>query len=100
MRLENKTFLQTDKERNLQCHAQGNPSVYTFFKCYHKSFYDVAIRELNIGQNGILSLPAVFSEYVYQDSDIYMCSVGNGIIGKNGQEKQLGYGSVKMNGNQ
>ncbi|XP_071133273.1 protein turtle-like [Mytilus edulis] len=95
--VENKTFLQTDRIRNVQCSIQGNPSEYTYSKCSHKSYYDVIIRELAIGQSGILTLPDIRMEFVYQDSGIYVCTVGNGILGTNGQEKQVGHGFVKIN---
>lgn len=38
-------------------------------------------------------------ELVYQDSGVYVCTVGNGILGTNGREKQTGYGFVKIQGN-
>ncbi|XP_063447530.1 nephrin-like isoform X2 [Mytilus trossulus] len=94
--VENKTFQQRDTGRKLQCNIQGNPSEYSNFKCHHKSLYGVQKRELTIGQNGILTLPEVPFELVYQDSGIYVCTVGNGILGTNGQEKQTGYGFVKI----
>ncbi|XP_071132689.1 uncharacterized protein [Mytilus edulis] len=94
--VENKTFLQTDKVRKVQCSIQGNLSEYKFFKCYHKSYYDVMIRELTIGQSGILALPEISPEWAYQDSGIYKCAVGNGIFGTNGQEIQSRYGFVNI----
>ncbi|CAC5384326.1 unnamed protein product [Mytilus coruscus] len=96
--VENKILLQTDKVRNVQGIIQGNPSKYTYFKCHHKSYYDVMIREFTIGHNGMLALPKVSTEFVYQDSGIYTYTVGNGILGTDGQEKQSGYGFVKING--
>ncbi|CAG2192879.1 unnamed protein product [Mytilus edulis] len=95
--VENKTFLQTDKIRNVQCSIQGNPSEYTYFKCHHMSYYDVMIREFTIRQSGILSLPEISTKLAYQDSGMYTCAVGNGILGTNGQEKQSGNGFVKIN---
>ncbi|XP_071132688.1 protein turtle-like [Mytilus edulis] len=94
--VENKTFQQRGTIRNVQCSIQGNPSEYTYFNCSHNSFYGVTIRKLPIGQNGILTLPEVPMEFGYQDSGIYVCTVGNGILGTNGQEKQTGYGFVKI----
>ena len=50
------------------------------------------------GHNGVLTLPSIPVEDRYQDSGEYICTAGNGIVGRNGKIKQTGSGDVKING--
>jgi hypothetical protein len=50
---------------------------------------------LDAGQNGVLTLPSIPVEDRYQDSGEYVCTAGNGIVGRDGKVKQTGsYDSV------
>jgi hypothetical protein len=60
--------------------------------------YGVLLRELDGGQNGVLTLPSIHVEDRYQDSGEYICTAGNGIVGRDGNVKQTGSGYVKING--
>ena len=50
------------------------------------------------GTNGVLTLPSIPVEYRYQDCGEYICTAGNGIVGRDGKVKQTGYGYVTING--
>ena len=82
----------------MACFPLGNPSIYTYHKWQHKSKYGVLIRELDGGQNGVLKLPSIPVEDRYQDSGEYICTVGNGIVDRDGNVKQTGCGYVIING--
>jgi hypothetical protein len=53
---------------------------------------------LNAGQNGVLTLPSIPVEDRYQDGGEYVCTAGNGIVGRDGKVKQTGFGYVTING--
>jgi len=78
------------------CVLVGNPGTYTYYKWQHKSKYGVLIRELDGGTNGVLTLSSNPDpvEDRYQDSDEYVCTAGNGIVGRDGKVKQTGIGYV------
>jgi hypothetical protein len=61
-----------------------DPNTYTYNKWQHKSKYGVLIRELDGEQNGVLTLPNIPVEDRYQDSGEYVCTAGNGIVGRDG----------------
>ena len=84
--------------RTVACVPVGIPSTYTFYRWQHKSKYGVLIRELDGGQNGVLTLPSIPVEDRYQDSGEYVCTAGNGIVGRNGNVKQRGSGYAIING--
>jgi len=92
------TYEQNVPTRSLTCVPVGNPSRYTFYRWQHKSKYDVLIRELDGGTNGVLNLPSIPVEDRYQDSGEYVCTAGNGIVGRDGKIKQTGSGYVTING--
>jgi hypothetical protein len=48
------------------------------------------------GQNGVLTLPNITVEDKYQDSGEYVCTAGNGIVGRDGKVEQTGSGYVNM----
>jgi hypothetical protein len=92
------TYDQSEDTRTLTCVPGGNPSTYTFYRWQHKSKYGVPIRELDAGQNGVLTLPSIPVEDRYQDSGEYVCTAGNGIVGRDGKVKQTGSGYVTIQG--
>ena len=92
------TYDESEATRTLTCVPDGNPSTYTFYGWQHKSKYGVPIRELDAGQNGVLTLPSIPVEDRYQDSGEYVCTAGNGIVGRDGKVKQTGSGYVTING--
>ena len=92
------TYDQNVASRTVTCSPDGNPQSYTFYKWQHKSKYGVLIRELDGGQNGVLTLPSIPVEDRYQDSGEYVCTAGNGIVGRDGRVKQTGSGYVIING--
>jgi hypothetical protein len=63
----------TNKLYVMTCIPDGNPSIYTYYKWQHKSKHGVLIRELDGGQNGVLTLPSISVEDRYQDSGEYVC---------------------------
>jgi hypothetical protein len=80
------------------CVPDGNPQLYTYYKWQHKSKYGVLIRELDGGQNDVLTLPSISVEDRYHDSGEYVCTASNGIVGSNGNVEQTGSGDVIING--
>jgi hypothetical protein len=60
--------------------------------------YGVLIRELDGGQNGVLTLPSIPVQDRYQNSGEYVCTAGNDIVGSNGNVEQRGSGYVIING--
>ena len=82
----------------MTCVPDGNPRSYTFYKWQHKSKYGVLIRELDGESNGVLTLPDITVDNRYQDSGEYVCTAGNGIVGKNGNVKQTGSDYVNISG--
>jgi hypothetical protein len=92
------TYDESEATRTLTCVPDGNPSTYTFYRWQHKSKYGVLIRELDAVQNGVLTLPSIPVEDIYQDSGEYVCTAGNGIVGRDGKVKQTGSGYVTING--
>jgi hypothetical protein len=92
------TYAQGEATIIVTCVPDGNPQSYTFYKWQHKSRYGVLIRELDGGQNGVLTLPNITVEDKYQDSGEYVCTVGNGIVGRDGKVEQTGSGYVNING--
>ena len=92
------TYDQKEATRTVICVPVGNPNRYDYYKWQHKSKYGVLIRELDGGHNGVLTLPSIPVEDRYQDSGEYICTAGNGIVGRNGKIKQTGSGDVKING--
>jgi hypothetical protein len=84
--------------RTVTCVPVGNPSTYTFYRWQHKSKYGVLIRDLDGEQNGVLTLPNIPGEDIYQDNGEYVCTAGNGIVGRDGRVKQTGSGYVIING--
>jgi hypothetical protein len=53
---------------------------------------------LDGGQNGVLTLPSIPVEDRYQDSGEYVCTAGNGIVGRDGNVKQAGSGYAIIKG--
>jgi hypothetical protein len=53
---------------------------------------------LDGGQNGVLTLQSISVEDRYQDSGVYVCTAGNGIVGRDGKVEQTGYDYVKIYG--
>ena len=92
------TFDQSESTRVVNCIPNGNPQSYTYYKWQHRSKYGVLIRELDGRQNGVLSLQNISVEDRYQDSGEYVCTAGNGIVGRDGKVKQIGYNYVIING--
>jgi len=92
------SYDQSEATRTVHCVPDGNPQSYTYYKWQHKSKYGVLIRELDGGQNGVLKLPSIPVEDRYQDSGEYICTVGNGIVDRDGNVKQTGCGYVIING--
>jgi hypothetical protein len=92
------TFDTNEPTRTLACIPDGNPQSYSFYEWQHKSKYGVLIRKLDGGQNGVLTLPSISVEDRYQDSGEYVCTAGNGIVGRDGRVKQTGFGYVIING--
>ena len=92
------TYVQNEAIRTLTCVPVGNPSTYTYYRWQHRSKYGVLIRELDGGQNGVLTVPSIPVEDSYQDSGEYVCTADNDIAGKDGHVKQTGYGYVTING--
>ena len=92
------TNAQNEAIRTVACISVGNPNTYAYYKWQHKSKYGVLIRELDGGTNGVLTLPSIPVEDRYQDSGEYVCTAGNGIVGRNGNVKQIGSGYVMLNG--
>ena len=96
--LTDANFGKNTATRTVACVPVGNPGTYTFYKWQHKSEYGVLIRELDGKNNGELTLPSNPVEDRYQDSGEYVCTAGNGIVGKDGRIKQTGSGYVIING--
>jgi hypothetical protein len=92
------TYDQNEANRIVTCIPVGNPTTYTYYKWQHKSKYGMLIRELNGEQNGVLTLPNIPVEDRYQDNGEYVCTAGNGIVGRDGKVIQTGYGYVTING--
>ena len=92
------TYDQKEATRTVICVPVGNPNRYDYYKWQHKSKYGVLIRELDGGHNGVLTLPSIPVEDRYQDSGEYICTAGNGIVGRNGKIKQTGSDYVIING--
>jgi len=92
------TYEENEANRTVTCLLVGNPSTYTYYKWQHRSKYGLLIRELDGGQNGVLTLPSIPVEDRYQDSGEYVCTAGNGIVGRDGNVKQTGSGYVTING--
>jgi hypothetical protein len=86
------TFEQNEAIRTVACVPVGN----TFYKWQHRST-DVLIRELDGGQNGVQKIPSIPVDDRYKASGEYVCTAGNGIVGKDGSGKQTGYGYVTIN---
>ena len=93
------TYDQNEAIRTVACVPVGNPSTYTYYKWQHRSKYGVLIRELDGGTNGVLKLSSNPDplEDRYQDSGEYVCTAGNGIVGRDGKVKQTGSGYVIIN---
>ena len=89
---------QSESTRAVNCVPDGNPQSYTYYKWQHKSKYGVLIRELVGGTNGVLTLPDITVDNRYQDSGEYVCTAGNGIVGKDGNVEQTGSGYVNISG--
>ena len=85
---------QNEAIRTVTCVPDGNPQLYTYYKWQH----GVLIRELDGGQNDVLTLPSIPVEDRYQDSGEYVCTAGNGIVGSNGNVEQTGSGYVIIKG--
>ena len=98
--VSNVTFQQNEANRIVTCVLVGNPSTYIYYKWQHRSKYGVLIRELNGGTNGVLTLSSNPDpvEDRYQDNGEYVCTAGNGIVGRDGKVKQTGTGYVIING--
>ena len=94
------TYDQNKAIRTVTCVPVGNPSTYTYYKWQHRSKYGVLIRELDGGQNGVLILPNIPVENIYQDNGEYVCTGDNGIVGRDGRVKQIGSGYVIIHGMQ
>jgi len=92
------TFDQNEDPRTVSCVPVGNPSTYTYYKWQHKSKYGVLIRELDGRQNGVLTLPSNPVEDRYRDSGVYICTAGNGIVGRDSKVNQTGSVYVIING--
>ena len=92
------TYDQNESTRTIACLSVGNPNTYTYKKWQHKSKYGVLIRELDGGQNAVLTLPSIPVEDRYQDSGEYVCTAGNDIVGRDGKVEQTGSGYVIING--
>lgn len=82
----------------LDCMPQGLPNVYTFEPWEHTSNTGQHIRFLNGDHNGNLILNQTRQENTLQDTGIYICSVSNGIIGRNGTLRQTGQTDISCNG--
>jgi hypothetical protein len=80
------TYDQNEATRIVTCVPVGNPNTYTYSKWQHKSKFGVLIRELDGGRNGVLTLPSIPVEDRYQDSGEYVCTAGNGIVGRDGKK--------------
>ena len=94
------TYDQYEVTRTITCLPVGNPNTYTYNKWQHKSKYGVLIRELDGGQNGVLTLPCIPVEDRYQDSGEYVCTAGNDIVGRDGKVEHKGSGYVIIHGRQ
>ena len=94
------TYDQSEATRIVNCVPVGNPNTYTYYKWQHKSKYGVQIREMDGGTNGVLTLSSNPDpvEDRYQDSGEYVCTAGNGIVGRDGKVKQTGSDYVIING--
>ncbi len=91
------TYDQSEVTRIVICVPDDNPQSYTYYKWQHKSMYGVLIRELDGGQNGVLIVPSIPVEDIYQDSGEYACTVGNDIVGRDDSTKQTGSGYIIIN---
>jgi hypothetical protein len=92
------TFDQSESTRAVNCVPDGNPQSYAYYKWRYRSKYGVLFRELVGGQNGVLTLQSISVEDRYQDSGVYVCTAGNGIVGRDGKVEQTGYDYVIING--
>jgi hypothetical protein len=92
------TYEENESTRTVTCLSVGNPSIYTYYRWQQKSTHGVLIRELDEGQDGVLLLPFIPVEDRYQDCGEYICTAGNGIVGRDGKVKQTGSGYVTING--
>jgi hypothetical protein len=92
------TFEQNEATRTISCLPVGNPNTYTYNKWQRKSKYGVLIRELDGGQNGVLTLPSIPVEDRYQESGEYVCTACNDIVGRDGKVEQTGSGYFIING--
>ena len=86
------------KQRHVS--LQVIPNHYTFYKWQHKSKHGTLIIEFDGGQNGILTLPSIPVEDRYRGIGEYVCTAGNGIVGRDGNVKQTESGYVTINGMQ
>ena len=82
----------------MTCVPIGNPGLNTFHKWQHRSKHGVLIRDLDGGGNGVLTIPNIPVDDRYQDSGEYVCTAGNGIVGKDDNVKQTGSGYVTVYG--
>ncbi|CAC5411926.1 DSCAML1 [Mytilus coruscus] len=79
-----------NKNREIQCIAQGEPDSYNYFPWEHRSQFDEHIRYLGATDSGILHLPEVNLSNRYQDTGFYICNVSNGIPNYHGNVFQQG----------
>ena len=92
------TFEKSKATRTVTCVPIGNPGINTFYKWQHRSKHGVLIRDLDGGGNGVLTIPNIPVDDRYQDSGEYVCTAGNGIVGKDDNVKQTGSGYVTVYG--
>ncbi|CAC5379143.1 unnamed protein product [Mytilus coruscus] len=91
LKFENVTI--NDKERTMQCIADGTPAVYQYSQWEHRSEYNEHIRYLDTTLTGNLTLPITeFKGDRFQDSGMYLCRVSNGIPNRKGNYEQEGKG--------
>ncbi|VDI46054.1 Hypothetical predicted protein [Mytilus galloprovincialis] len=86
-------FTERDKERVIQCVANGHPMNYSYRQWEHQTVFDEHIRYLTGNATGFLSLPIQKRKLRYQDTGVYVCSVSNGIQDTRGKlfQKEQGY---------
>lgn len=88
----------SDKIRDIQCIAHGEPKNFTFFMWEHRSLLNEHIRHLNSTEDGILQLPPINTSHRYQDTGFYTCNVSNGIPDYAGNMFQQGTGYLDSKG--
>ena len=59
---------QNEATRTVICVSVANPNTYDYYEWQHKSKYGVLIRELDGGDNGVLTLPSIPVVDRYQNS--------------------------------